>query len=94
MVCPVSPATRPNLPIKEPRQGAQGTHPKLRFSVFVPTAEFSWIMRINPVSFGLHSQFSARAGDSGRGRPRTAPRRQHVLVPPERRQAFPSGEFT
>jgi hypothetical protein len=62
--------------------------------VFVPTAEFFWVTRINPVSFGLPNRSSAHGGDNGRGRLRTAPRRQHFLIPPERRQTFPSGEFT
>jgi hypothetical protein len=91
VVCPISPANRPSLPIEQPWQGAQSNPPKLRFSVFVSTAECSWVMRINPASFGLRNQISVQGG---RGRPRTAPRRRPFLIRPARRQAFPSGEFT
>ena len=94
MVCRISPANRQNPPIKEPQQGARSNPPKLHFRALAPTAEFFWVMRINPVSPGLPGQFGGQDDDNGMGRFGAAPRRQHLMIPPEDRQTFPFREFT
>jgi hypothetical protein len=93
VVCHIRPANRPSSPIKEPRTGVRTTQPRLRRRVFAPTAEFGTVMRINPVSPSLQNQSSRGGGGDDLGR-FAAPGRQHFLIPPERRQTFPAGEFT
>jgi hypothetical protein len=77
--------------------------PKLQFTVFVPTAEFFRVMRVNqaalkfqapvdangnPTGLGVHSD------DNGLERFLTATRRQNFLMPPRRHRAFPLLELT
>lgn len=77
--------------------------PKLQFTVFVPTAEFFRLMRVNqaalqfqapvdangnPTGLGVHSD------DNGLERFLTATRRQNFLIPPRRHRAFPLLELT
>lgn len=77
--------------------------PKLQFSVFVPTAEFFRVMRVNqaalrfqapqdasgnPTGLGVHSD------DNGLERFLTATRRQNFLVPSRTHRAFPLLELT
>jgi hypothetical protein len=52
------------------------------------------VMRINPVSFGRPDQFGVQGDGNGMGRFGAAPRRQHLMIPPEDRQTFPFREFT
>jgi hypothetical protein len=68
--------------------------PKLQFTVFLPTAEFFRVMRVNQASLDLVNQFAVAAEDNGLERFITATRRQNFLVPPRRNRAFPLVEFT
>lgn len=82
--------------------------PTLEFMVFVPTAEFFRVMRINSASLdyvkageGGGTAASVGAGeeasdaeDDGLERFLTATRRQNFLTPPRRNRAFPLVEFT
>jgi hypothetical protein len=68
--------------------------PKLQFAVFVPTADFFRVMRINQASLDLVGKFGVAADDNGLERFLTATRRQNYLVPPRRHRAFPLVEFT
>jgi hypothetical protein len=68
--------------------------PKLQFTVFVPTAEFFRVMRVNQASLDLVNQFGVADDDNGLERFITATRRQNFLVPPRRHRAFPLVELT
>lgn len=63
--------------------------PKLQFAVFVPTAEFFRVMRVNQASLDLVNKFGVDPSDNGLERFLTATRRQNFLVPPRRHRAFP-----
>jgi hypothetical protein len=78
---------------------------KLQFLVFVPTAEFFRVMRVNAGAQALFAQFGqpndpngtsggVQFGDNGLERFITATRRQNFLVPPRRHRAFPLLELT
>jgi len=67
--------------------------PKLQFAVFVPTAEFFRVMRVNQASLDLQSQFNVAEDDNGLERFITATRRQNFLVPPRVHRAFPLREL-
>ncbi len=67
---------------------------KLQFTVFVPTAEFFRVMRINQASLDLEATFDVEEEESGLERFLTATRRQNFLIPPRRHRAFPLVEFT
>jgi hypothetical protein len=68
--------------------------PKLQFTVFVPSAEFFRVMRVNQASLDLTSQFGVDQADNGLERFMTTTRRQNFLVPPRRHRAFPLVELT
>jgi hypothetical protein len=68
--------------------------PKLQFTVFVPTAEFFRVMRVNQASLDLVNQFGVQDDDNGLERFLTATRRQNFLVPPRRNRSFPLIELT
>jgi hypothetical protein len=68
--------------------------PKLQFTVFVPTAEFFRVMRVNQASLDLVNQFAVADDDNGLERFLTTTRRQNYLVPPRRHRAFPLLELT
>ena len=83
------------------------TQPTLEFTVFVPTAEFFRVMRVNAASLdlvsvadggtatGVPAGVNPSAGeDDGLERFTTATRRQNFLVPPRRHRAFPLLELT
>lgn len=70
------------------------SQPKLQFTIFVPTAEFFRLMRVNQASLDLVHQFGVADDDNGLERFLTATRRQNFLVPPRRHRAFPLVEFT
>ncbi|HEU5226379.1 MAG TPA: hypothetical protein VFU49_01125, partial [Ktedonobacteraceae bacterium] len=83
------------------------TQPTLEFTVFVPTAEFFRVMRVNAASLDLVSTtdggtatsvpsgINPSAGeDDGLERFITATRRQNFLIPPRRHRAFPLLELT
>jgi hypothetical protein len=70
------------------------SQPKLQFTIFVPTADFFRVMRINQASLDLQQQFSVNPDDNGLERFLTATRRQNFLVPPRRNRAFPLVELT
>ncbi|MDQ2902261.1 MAG: hypothetical protein M3Y81_01740 [Chloroflexota bacterium] len=79
------------------------SQPTLEFMIFVPTAEFFRVMRINSASLdyvkagqngGTASSVpagieAADADDAGLERFLTATRRQNFLIPPRRHRAFP-----
>jgi hypothetical protein len=67
---------------------------KLQFLVFVPTAEFFRVMRINAASLDLVSQFAVPDEEAALERFITATRRQNFLSPPRRHRSFPLTEFT
>ena len=67
---------------------------KLQFTVFVPTAEFFRVMRINQASLDLAAQFKVADDDNGLERFITPTRRQNFLVPPRAHRAFPLLELT
>jgi hypothetical protein len=67
---------------------------KLQFTVFVPTAEFFRVLRVNAASLDLVNQFGVADDDNGLERFSTATRRQNFLVPPRRHRSFPLTEFT
>jgi hypothetical protein len=62
---------------------------KLQFSVFVPTAEFFRVMRVNAASLDLVAAYNVDEEDNGLERFITATRRQNFLVPPRSQRAFP-----
>ncbi|MBV9446454.1 MAG: hypothetical protein JO345_11250 [Streptosporangiaceae bacterium] len=68
--------------------------PKLVFTIFVPTADFFRVMRINQASLDLVNQFGVAAEDNGLERFITATRRQNFLIPPRRNRSFPLIELT
>ena len=68
--------------------------PKLEFTVFVPTAEFFRVMRVNQASLDLVTANGVADDDNGLERFITATRRQNFLVPPRRHRSFPLVEFT
>ncbi|HEY7201545.1 MAG TPA: hypothetical protein VIC57_15095 [Candidatus Dormibacteraeota bacterium] len=68
--------------------------PKLQFTVFVPSAEFFRVMRVNQASLDLTNQFGVLQADNGLERFMTTTRRQNFLVPPRRHRAFPLVELT
>jgi hypothetical protein len=68
--------------------------PKLQFAVFVPTAEFFRVMRVNQASLDLVDKFGVDPSDNGLERFLTATRRQNFLVPPRRNRAFPFAELS
>jgi hypothetical protein len=63
--------------------------PKLQFAVFVPTADFFRVMRVNQASLDLVNKWGVDPSDNGLERFLTATRRQNFLVPPRRHRAFP-----
>ena len=67
--------------------------PKLQFAVFVPTAEFFRVMRVNQASLDLAAQFNVPGDDNGLERFITATRRQNFLVPPRVHRSFPLREL-
>ena len=67
--------------------------PKLQFAVFVPTAEFFRVMRVNQASLDLAAQFKVAGDDNGLERFITATRRQNFLVPPRVHRSFPLREL-
>jgi hypothetical protein len=68
--------------------------PKLEFAVFVPTAEFFRVMRVNVAALDLQAQFLGNLeDDNGLERFITATRRQNFLVPPRTHRAFPLREL-
>jgi hypothetical protein len=68
--------------------------PKLQFAVFVPTAEFFRVMRVNQAALDLQQQFLGNDDeDNGLERFITATRRQNFLVPPRVHRAFPLREL-
>jgi hypothetical protein len=69
------------------------SQPKLQFTIFVPTAEFFSVLRINQASLDLQNQFGVDPDDNGLERFLTATRRQNFLVPPRRNRAFPLVEL-
>ncbi|HEU5378789.1 MAG TPA: hypothetical protein VFV38_25480 [Ktedonobacteraceae bacterium] len=86
------------------------TQPTLEFLVFVPTAEFFRVMRVNSASVdyvklgdqgGTQTSVDTAAGelpsdseDDGLERFLTATRRQNFLIPPRRHRSFPLLELT
>ncbi|HZO72411.1 MAG TPA: hypothetical protein VFB60_09435 [Ktedonobacteraceae bacterium] len=83
------------------------TQPTLEFMVFVPTAEFFRVMRVNSASLDLVQAgqnggtgtsipagvTGSAAEDDGLERFITATRRQNFLIPPRRHRAFPLREL-
>ena len=67
--------------------------PKLQFTIFVPTADFFRLMRVNQASLDLVQQFGVDPDDNGLERFLTATRRQNFLIPPRRHRAFPLVEL-
>ena len=65
------------------------SQPKLRFTSFVPTAEFFAVMRRNQAALDLVQKHGVEDDDNGLERFLTATRRQNFLVPPRERRAFP-----
>jgi hypothetical protein len=70
------------------------SQPKLQFTIFVPTAEFFRVMRVNQASLDLVHKFGVADSDNGLERFLTATRRQNFLIPPRRHRAFPLLELT
>lgn len=77
--------------------------PKLQFSVFVPSAEFFRVMRVNAgalqfqtfeAGFGGSPTGTVDSEDNGLERFLTATRRQNFLIPPRVHRAFPLVELT
>lgn len=68
--------------------------PKLRFTTFVPTADFFDTMRRNQAALNLQTQFAVNPLDNGVERFLTSARRQNFLCPPRRHRAFPLVELT
>jgi hypothetical protein len=67
---------------------------KLQFAVFVPTAEFFRVMRVNAAALDLQAQFLGNDDeDNGLERFITATRRQNFLVPPRVHRSFPLREL-
>ncbi len=83
------------------------TQATLEFTIFVPTAEFFRVMRVNSASLDFVDPAQGGTGtsvpagvnpsdfaDDGLERFLTATRRQNFLIPPRSRRAFPLVEFT
>ncbi len=68
--------------------------PKLQFSIYLPTAEFFRVMRVNAASLDLVEANQVPEEDNGLERFLTATRRQNFLVPPRMHRAFPLVELT
>jgi hypothetical protein len=68
--------------------------PKLQFTIFVPTADFFRVMRVNQASLDLVQANGVADEDNGLERFLTATRRQNFLIPPRRNRAFPLLELT
>jgi hypothetical protein len=71
-----------------------GRHPKLQFTIFVPSADFFAGLRASQASLDLQEKYHVRPSDNGLERFITATRRQNYLIPPRRHRAFPLVEFT
>ncbi|MEU8261969.1 hypothetical protein AB0C02_15265 [Micromonospora sp. NPDC048999] len=69
------------------------SHPKLHFSVFVPTADFFARMRRSQAAVDLARKHRVAEQDNGLERFLTCTRRQNFLVPPRRHRAFPLVEL-
>jgi hypothetical protein len=66
------------------------THqPKLQFAIFVPSAEFFRVMRVNQANLAIVRKYNVEPNDNGLERFLTATRRQNFLVPPRRHRVFP-----
>lgn len=63
--------------------------PKLQFSIYIPTAEFFRVMRVNGASLDLVKANNVDEDDNGLERFITATRRQNYLVPSRQHRAFP-----
>jgi hypothetical protein len=68
--------------------------PKLQFAIYVPTAEFFRIMRVNQANLTIVAKYGVDPSDNGLERFMTATRRQNYLVPPRRHRAFPLLEMS
>lgn len=95
----------PGLSALDVPDGSQ--QPTLEFTVFVPTAEFFRVMRINSASLDLVDPAEggtgtsipagvngSKAEDDGLERFLTVTRRQNFLIPPRRNRSFPLLELT
>ena len=71
-----------------------GNHPKLHFTIFVPSADFFASLRTHQASLDLQRTYDIQPDVNGLERFLTATRRQNFLVPPRRHRAFPLTEFT
>jgi len=71
-----------------------GNHPKLQFTIFVPSADFFASLRVRQASLDLQRAYTIQPGVNGLERFLTATKRQNFLVPPRRHRAFPLTEFT
>jgi hypothetical protein len=69
------------------------SEPKLHFTIFVPTAEFFRLMRVNQASLDLAAKYGVPGNSNGIERFITTTRRQNFLVPPRRHRAFPLTEL-
>jgi hypothetical protein len=70
------------------------SHPKLQFTIFVPTADFFAALRTRQASLDLQRAYQVQPSANGLERFLTTTRRQNFLVPPRRHRAFPLTEFT
>ncbi len=73
--------------------GGNPNTPKLQFTIFVPTAEFFRVMRINQASLDLVVPNNVEEADNGLERHITTTRRQNFLIPPRVHRAFPLREL-
>ena len=69
-------------------------HPKLHFTLFVPTADFFKTLRTNQASLDLVQKYNVQDVNNGLERFTTATRRQNFLVPSRSHRAFPLVELT
>ncbi len=69
-------------------------HPKLHFTLFMPTADFFKTMRNNQASLDLVQKYNVADVNNGLERFTTATRRQNFLVPSRSHRAFPLVELT
>lgn len=79
MVCSIDPENRQDPPQRETQQSANRDPPKLQFNVFVLTAEFFRVTRIDQAPLDLQNQF----GGQDDKRPGTVPDRNPVAEPPD-----------
>ena len=70
-----------------------GNHPKLQFTIFVPSADFFAALRASQASLDLQHAYQVQPSANGLERFLTATRRQNFLVPPRRHRAFPLTEY-